>query len=340
MIYPLAWMENAYQAHIHMKSSRLGIGLQTMDLIADLLQGVRAREAVLHRSILAPPWSLRIAEEAHLTVVTVLGGQLYADFDDGESFCLNPGEIAIIRAGEHYTVADPPATPVQVVITPDGAVLPDGSPLPPQPDTITCTLAEAGGTVVVSGNYMVSGDLSQRLVAPLPRWASVVLPHRSALLDVLIEEIEHSGPGQQAALDRWLDLALVTTLRRWFDREPTAPRWYAALGDPVVGIALRVIHERPGDPWTVGSLAKLTACSRTKFAARFSDLVGEPPMSYLTGLRLDTAADLLRHGDLTISAVASRVGYASPFALSAALKRRRGIRPSELRNAQPAELPA
>lgn len=302
-----------------------------MDPMSVLLRGVRAREAVLHRSILEPPWSLRIAEAAQLTVVTVLGGPLHAVFDDDETFRLTPGEIAIIHSDEHYTVADPPDTPVQAVITPQGAQLPDGTPLSPQPDTITCTLDEAGGTVVVSGNYMVSGDLSQRLVAPLPRWASVVLPHRSTLLDTLVEEIEHPGPGQQAALDRWLDLALVTTLRRWFDRTSTAPRWYTALGDPVVGVALRAIHDRPGDPWTVSVLAHLAASARTTFTARFSDLVGEPPMSYLTGVRLDTAADLLREGELTIAAAATRVGYASPFALSAALMRRRGVRPSELR---------
>ncbi len=299
--------------------------------MSGLLQGVRAHGSVLHRSILDPPWSLRIAESAELTVVTVLRGELCAVFDDGETARLVPGEMAVIHTDEHYTVADHPKTPAQVFVTPEGATLPDGTPLPPQPDTITCTLDEAGGTVVISGNYMVTGDLSRRLVTPLPRWATVRVPHRSALLDYLAEELQRPGPGQQAALDRWLDLALVTALRRWFDRGDAAPGWYVALSDSVVGPTLQAMHSHPGRPWTVDALARVGASSRASFAARFAKLVGEPPMSYLTGVRLDTAGDLLRQGDLTVGAVATRVGYNSPFALSAALKRRTGVRPSQLR---------
>jgi AraC-like DNA-binding protein len=92
-----------------------------------------------------------------------------------------------------------------------------------------------------------------------------------------------------------------------------------------------MLHNHPATAWTVASLAAATGVSRASLARRFTDLVGEPPMSYLTGWRLTLAADLLREPDATIAAVARQVGYGSPFALSTAFKRVRGISPQEHR---------
>ncbi|MFI1950367.1 helix-turn-helix transcriptional regulator [Streptomyces xinghaiensis] len=100
----------------------------------------------------------------------------------------------------------------------------------------------------------------------------------------------------------------------------------------MVGRALRQLHERPGEAWTVASLASAAGVSRAVLARRFTGLVGEPPMSYLTGRRLTLAADLLRDPGLSLAAIARRVGYSSPFALSTAFKRERGVSPQEYRN--------
>jgi AraC-like DNA-binding protein len=145
---------------------------------------------------------------------------------------------------------------------------------------------------------------------------------------LLAEEIARDEPGQTAVLDRLLDLLLIATLRTWFaGQETRTPAWYRAHGDPVVGRALRSLHHEPARAWTVASLAADAGVSRAALARRFTDLVGEPPMTYLAGWRLDLAADLLRHSDDTIGAIARRVGYGSAFALSAAFKRARGISP-------------
>ncbi|MGL5809998.1 MAG: cupin domain-containing protein [Nocardioides sp.] len=296
-----------------------------------LLSGVRAHGAVLHRSILEPPWSLRIRERAHLTLALALSGEAWVVFDDGERSVLSPGQVAIFCTQDDYTVADDPGTPVQVVITPSGAELPDGTRLPAPDDPVTCTIDDSGSTVMISGNYVVSSDLSRRLLAPLPRLATVAISRESLLLDFLIDQLATARPGQQAALDRWLDLAMVVSLRAWFETDQRAPGWHTALSDEVVGPALEAIHANPSTPWDVAGLARIGTASRTSFAARFTELVGEPPMTYVTGIRLDLAADLLRRSDVTLHQVARAVGYASPFALSHALKRRTGRRPSELR---------
>jgi AraC-like DNA-binding protein len=152
------------------------------------------------------------------------------------------------------------------------------------------------------------------------------------LVALLAEELQHEGPGQEVVLDRLLDLLLITALRGWLDRpDARAPGWYAATGDPVVGPALRLLQHNPAHPWTVRDLAAKVGVSRAALARRFTELVGEPPIAYLTTWRLTLAADLLREPDATLASVARRVGYATPFALSAAFKRVRGVSPAEYR---------
>ena len=94
-----------------------------------------------------------------------------------------------------------------------------------------------------------------------------------------------------------------------------------------------MLQNNPAHPWTVASLAAETGVSRAALARRFTDLVGEPPMTFLTGWRIALAADLLREPDATVGAVAQQVGYGSAFALSTAFKRMRGLSPSEHRRA-------
>ena len=99
----------------------------------------------------------------------------------------------------------------------------------------------------------------------------------------------------------------------------------------MVGHALRLLHHDPARPWTVAELARETGVSRAALARRFHELVGEPPMTFLTGWRIALAADLLREPGATIASVADQVGYGTPFALSAAFKRVRGVSPKQHR---------
>src|SRR6266487_1928989 len=190
-----------------------------------------------------------------------------------------------------------------------------------------------GPTVLLTGTYQLDGEVSQRLLRALP--SLLVLREGDwdcPLIPLLADEIVKDEPGQEAVLDRLLDLLLIAVLRAWFARpEARAPGWYRAYGDPVVGQALRLLHHNPAHPWTVAELASATSVSRASLARRFNDLVGEPPMAFLTGWRIALAADLLREPGATIGAVASQVGYGSPFALSTAFKRVRGISPQRHR---------
>jgi transcriptional regulator GlxA family with amidase domain len=147
-----------------------------------------------------------------------------------------------------------------------------------------------------------------------------------------------AGLAGQMVLDRLLDLMLVSALRSWFDNPDTeAPAWCRALDDPVVGAALRLLHDTPAHSWTVADLATKVGVSRAALARWFTALVGEPPMAYLMSWRIDLAADLLRKTDHTVGTIARKVGYANAFALSVAFKRLRGTRPSDHRSPRPAQ---
>lgn len=290
------------------------------------------------RSVLEPPWALRIEDEAPLTTVALVRGTASVTFADGERAQLGPGDIALFRGPEHYVVADAPGTQPQIVVHPGGHCTDlDGNSLHDLMALGVRTWGNRvdGATVMLTGTYETDGEVSDRLLDALPRLA--IVPSGawdSPLIELLATEIQRDEPGQQVVLDRLLDLLLVATLRAWFTRpgvEP--PSWFRAEGDPVVGPALRLLHHEPERRWTVASLAAAVGVSRAALARRFTEVVGEPPMTYLTSWRMALAADLLRDPSTTVGRVARAVGYTSPFTFSTAFKRVYGQSPTTYRAA-------
>lgn len=285
-----------------------------------------------------PPWSVRIEDHAPLSLVSLARGHAWVIPDNEAPVRLTPGSVAVMRGPTPYSFADDPATPTQVVIHPgQRCAAPDGRDLAQAMDLGVRSWGNspAGATSMLIGTYERHYEIGGKLLSVLPRL--VVMPAQawdSPLLPILDQEMAKDEPGQEAVLDRLLDLLLVAVLRAWLSHhQAQAPGWYRAQGDPVVGKALRMLQNNPAHPWTVAALARAAGVSRAALARRFTDLVGEPPMAFLTAWRLALAADLLREPDATIAAVAQQVGYNSPFALSTAFKRVRGVSPKEHRAA-------
>jgi AraC-like DNA-binding protein len=309
-----------------------------MDAVAGLLDGPRARGAFVLRSSMDPPWSLRIADEAPLTLIAIVHGEAWLAHDDAAPVRLGLGDVAIVLGPDPYTVADDPATPPEAVIHPGGrCARPDGGELEAMTYIGVRTWGNAAGgeTEMLTGTYLLDGEVSGRLLRALPRLLVVRAADASSpFVALLADEIVKDEAGQEAVLDRLLDLLLIATLRAWFVRpEARAPGWYRANADPVVGPALRLMHHDPAHPWTIAELASRSGISRAALARRFNELVGEPPMTFLTGWRIALAADLLREPGANLGSVAEQVGYGSPFALSTAFKRVRGMSPQQYRGA-------
>ncbi|MGW1032841.1 AraC family transcriptional regulator [Streptomyces antibioticus] len=307
-----------------------------MDALAGLLEGPRARGALMIRACFDPPWSVRVEDGAPLTVMLMVRGEGWVVPDDGERIRLTAGDLAIARGPAPYTCADDPATPPQALIMPGGeCAYPDGRLLNGSMDLGVRAWGDRldGSTVLLIGTYLMRGEISARLLDALPPLLSLTSREWPCpLTPLLMDEIARDEPGQEVVLDRMLDLLVIAALRAWFARpEAAAPAWYRAQADPVVGRVLRLVQDDPAHPWTVASLAAKAGVSRAALARRFTALVGEPPMTHLTGWRLALAADRLHATEETIGAIARQVGYGSAFALSTAFKRMYGVSPQEYR---------
>jgi AraC-like DNA-binding protein len=282
-----------------------------------------------------PPWSMSIKDEAPLTLICQTHGRSAIVGESSGTVWLGPGDVALTRGTEHYVFADDPATKPMVVIHPGQrctTLSGDDLRFEMSLGVRTWGNSPSGATRSVICAYEGHSEVSTRLLDALP---SVLVLRAdewdTPLVHLLAAEAGHEGPGQEAYLDRLLDLLLIAVVRTWFDRDENAPTWWHAEQDPVVGPALKLIYNNPDHPWTVANLAAAVGSSRAVFASRFTEQVGEPPIAFLTNWRLALAADLLRTSQATIAAVARQVGYSTPFALSSAFKRAYGVSPNTYR---------
>ena len=309
-----------------------------MDTLSDLLRRAGAGDAQVRQLIQRPPWSITYADAPALTVFATLGGQAALRLEDVPSAApahLSAGDIALVAHSRRHTISDNLATAPQVVISGGRKQLLGDPAKHPE---LRASLAPRtwgdglpGATTVLRGMFKLRGEAGRRLLAMLPPLVVIPAgPRTGAALDLLAAETVRDEPGQDAVLHRSLDLVLVLALRSWCKSlGPADPSWYAALTDPAIGTALDHLHADPARPWTVADLAGVAGLSRAAFAARFTRLVGQPPMAYLTSWRMTLAADLLREeAGTTVAAAARAVGYQDAFAFSVAFKRARGMSPS------------
>ncbi|MFF5973450.1 AraC family transcriptional regulator [Streptomyces sp. NPDC012769] len=311
--------------------------MASMDPLSSLLSGIRAEGAVVSHAVLTVPWAVRFADDAPLTMISVLRGGGVLLLPDGTERAIGAGHTAIVRGPGPFHLVDHPATPHTSHATYEITCFTDSA------GSADCGAQELGGiqwgtdseqaTALIVGAYRASGHRHERLLRALPPVLVVEEDAEvCAWLETAAADAAHLSAGSQALMDRLLDWALVCTLRSWFEKAGAdAPSWYRGLADPVLAPALRSFHDRPAEPWTVAALAARAGVSRALFARRFTQLMGRPPLAYVTECRMDEAEALLSDTDLGIAQIAKAVGYADAFGFSAAFKRHKGRNPSTYR---------
>jgi AraC-like DNA-binding protein len=153
------------------------------------------------------------------------------------------------------------------------------------------------------------------------------------LIDLTLAEARRNQAGGECILLGLSELIFIEVIRRHLATlAPDQGGWLSGLTDPVVGRALSLLHRRPADSWTLDKLARTVSVSRSVLAERFTQLVGYPPMQYLTRWRVQLAARMLADGSRKIAAVGQDVGYASEAAFSRTFKRVAGIAPAVWRS--------
>jgi AraC-like DNA-binding protein len=304
-----------------------------MDTLSEVLGAIHLEGAVFLDAEFTAPWCVRTQYGLPRGTQLLKGADHIALFhflldgrcktrlaDGGEALELGPGDCVLYAHDhKHILCSDLSLPPV------------DAGDLPHIEQGASQRITYGGGgeaTRLVCGYLACDRRINRALFSTLPEMMRISLGGDPALtwltelLRIGVAESRAQRPGARSLLTKLSELIFVEAMRRHAASLPEGQRgWLAGLRDPQVGKALALLHGQPGRAWTVDELAREVASSRSVMAQRFSDLIGEPPMQYLTRWRLALAARDLRSGPDPIGRIAERYGYESEAAFNRAFKR-------------------
>lgn len=327
------------------------------DPLSDVLCSVRLRGAIFYYVSFRDEWvaetpaapqladALMPGAEHVLAYHLIAKGEGWAATDGLPPQRLASGDIVMFPRGDAHVLSSAPGLhaqrddsdwrfvtrndPKPIVVAYHDGVLRPGAETP----------ADEASAVIVCG--FIGCDLRpfNPLIAALPRLLHLPAGGAGAwvapVLDQAVYESRQRRPGSAATLERVSEMVFVDAARRYLESLPAdASGWLAGLRDRHVGRAIGLLHERPADPWTIDELGRQVGLSRSALHERFAELVGQPPMQYLTSWRMQCGARLLREGNATVATIAQEVGYESEAAFARAFKRLVGQPPAAWRRAQ------
>lgn len=297
----------------------------------DVLDLLRVRGALMANMRAQAPWGLRVPATSGATFHGITAGTCWLRVPGQPPRELHAGDVALLPTGVDHVIASEPTGPARAwdrdakarERSATGEIVLDGV---------------GRSTHIICAAYDYDRDVAHPFLSLLPT-RLVVSDSPTAdgagvqgIVRMLEHELGAASAGRRTVVDRLIDVLFVQLIRAWVaNQDATSVSWLRALRDPVVARALTAMHSRPALPWTIESLAREVSLSRATLTRRFTALVGEAPLSYLTRWRMDLAARDLRHTDDGVSAIAQRVGYTSEFAFSRAFTRVRGTPPSRYR---------
>ena len=313
------------------------------DVLSEMLRAVRLTGSVFFGGSFTAPFGIISPKRwdegtpmAHLRHISIfhliVGGACTFELASGERCEIRAGDILLLPFADQHRFwnGDPP----EIAFAPD--IVQSG----PIEGMLTARYGGGGEETRIVCGYLES---SECLFAPVFRTLPPLLVDRTdddkvgALIASTVREIvklvDAAMPGSQMMLGRLMELLFVEILRRHVARLPAeSTGWLAALNDPVVGRALKLVHAAPARRWTADDLAHEAGSSRTVLAERFNALLGKPPIEYVTSWRIQLAADRLRGSQDGIANIAADVGYESEAAFNRAFKRVTGVTPGRWRD--------
>ena len=305
------------------------------DLLADLLRSVRVGRSDYYRPHFRAPWGVRVIG-AGASFHAVLSGRCWLRTDlPARLVELAAGDLVILPGGDPHVLSDSPAPRVVV------DVFELRKRHPPDIRGVMCAGGNGGSTELVCGRMQFEKGAAATLLAVLPsvihvRTTSEGLPqHIRATIQHVQTELNSAAACDATIVDRLSDILFIQAVRAYFEQNADVVEsgWLAGVADRQIGPALALLHHELHRPWTVATLARRLSLSRSAFAVRFTSLIGEAPLHYLTRVRIGAACERLRSAEDTVSTIALSVGYESASALHRAFRRTLGITPGEYRRA-------
>jgi len=307
---------------------------EKQDPLGEALHFLNMSGVSYHRADFTAPWGLLLplAEGCARFHLVVSGTAILREGEMTQR--LETGDLVLVPHGHGHVLLDNPSSPV--------ARLED---LKCEHQNERYALVRQGGggavTQLVCVNVRFDHPAAHQLIAQLPKIIHVKAANSretewlDATLRFIGSEASTLRPGGDTVLTRLADILIIQTIRWWIEHQPALPPgWLSALGDPRIGRTIALIHREPARPWTVGSLATKVAMSRSSFADRFTQMVGEPAMHYVARWRMYTALTILRQESVDIGELAARLGYTSEAAFNRTFKRVIGVTPGVARASQ------
>ncbi len=302
------------------------------DPLGEALHFLRMNGAYYCRSELTGPWGLTLPPmPGYLWFHVVTSGRLWLETGEDHRGWIQLGDLALVPHGEGHVLRSEPGAPAPGILD-----------LEREPVSDRYEILRHGGGGAPAGlicgavrfEHPAAGNLIEILPSTIHIEASSSprLESMQTMLRLMASEAGELRPGGEAVITRLGDILVIQAIRAWIESDPAAETgWLGALQDPEVGRAIAQIHRDPARSWTVASLANELAMSRSAFAARFTELVGEPVMTYVARWRMHVAVAALKEEGATIGQLADRLGYRSEAAFSRAFKRVIGVSPGAIR---------
>ncbi|MCD9032952.1 AraC family transcriptional regulator [Luteimonas sp. Y-2-2-4F] len=286
------------------------------EVVMLLQPGARFSKVVLGSG----PWAVRRTVAGEPFYCVVLDGACRLEVDGHAAIELQPGDFVLIPAARGVAMSSLEPPPADVGMQP--RALGDGR----------FRIGRQDGPIdlrILSGHASFGSPDAALLVSLLPQLVHVRGEQRLATLVQLVgEETREQRPAREVVLARLLEVLLIEALRSTAGTS-ASPGLVRGLADARLAAAIRAMHERPAQPWTVAALAKESALSRSAFFERFGRAVGTTPMEYLLAWRMASAKDLLRRDAGSVAEIAERVGYSSASTFSVAFSRHVGMSPAQ-----------
>jgi AraC-like DNA-binding protein len=284
------------------------------------------------RSELTAPWGLEVpAMPGYLWFHVITLGRGLLEAGDADAALLQPGELSLVPHGAGHRLRSAPGVPTPGVLELEREEVSERYEI----------LRHGGGgepTTLICGAVRFDHPAARNVVDILPEIihieasSSPQMEWMQSTLRLMAAEARELRPGGESVITRLGDILVIQAIRSWIETDPAAQTgWLGALQDREIGRAITLIQRDPARPWTVASLAGELAMSRSAFAARFSELVGEPVMRYIARWRMHLAVSALREEGATVGELAYRLGYRSEAAFSRAFKRIVGVSPGAIR---------
>lgn len=304
----------------------------TVDPLGEALHFLRMSGTFYCRSEMTAPWALALPPVAgSLAFHVVMTGRCLLEVGGAEPSTLQPGDLALVPHGEGHRLTSAPGVPAPRIdelhhehVSERYAILRHGG--------------GGAATSLVCGAVRFDHPAARHLVDLLPKVIHVEASSSpqsdwmQSTLRLMAAEAKALKPGGETVITRLADILVIQAIRTWIERDPAAQTgWLGALQDPQVGRAIALIHSDPARAWTLALLASEVAMSRSAFAARFTELVGEPAIQYLARWRMHVAVTWLKEESTALGELSARLGYQSEAAFSRAFKRFMGVAPGVVR---------